>query len=76
MSKVEEAKLEKDDLLNFKKQIPQWKDILESTDNEIKKMILPKFVSKVVISKDKLDVTINIEKHELLKMSHNYHHNV
>lgn len=76
VSKVEEAKLEKDDLLNFKKQIPQWKDILESTDNEIKKMILPKFVSKVVISKDKLDVTINIEKHELLKMSHNYHHNV
>lgn len=63
---IEKLKLSKDELLKFKEEIPRYREILESTDTEAKKMLLSKFVERIDVSSDDINTDLNIKVEELL----------
>lgn len=65
-------KTETEELDSFRQMLPTYKKILEEGDIPTKKMLLPKFISRIEIDQENVDVTFDYKISELLK-TYNQH---
>jgi DNA invertase Pin-like site-specific DNA recombinase len=69
---MEDLKTENQDAVKFKQLIPTYKKLFETADIPTKKMLLPKFIERIDVDQNNLDVTIKIKRAELLNSFNMY----
>lgn len=66
-SKINQKKLEDEELLQIKNRIPVWKKEFERADLEVKKMLLSEIIKEVRIFNDRYEIDFRLQLNEYMK---------